>query len=399
MIRIFDRGYEHYKCSRCGETVYKDDEYCPLCGHHFNSVQNETILDNTALEDETICVVAYCQKRGVFTFTQLKVDTTPKHLRNNPNWRLRMIGVNYQEFYIFKTDKYPYLREGQQINLNLNYYDNCRTTSYKINYDKRHFSLSDINELKIYSFGGQKIIEETIQGDFTQSDFTIFKEFYHKWDREFSFEDKKKIAEEADVVNNIGYDFFIKGSFHIAIDCFNQALQIMPINSDSLKNLVTCYTLKEKYEMAIKTLKKLNYLSITNFIESGKDVPLSKQYISLPKNVLISKIIAYSLLLNLIEDFDDNLKNPNCDDSLGGAITSSDLISFIEENFGIITTINEIDEIMKKINQENSKEIIIKYMGITWKSIDTNGTYKTSFDLKLSMLKQAIEYILYWEKD
>ena len=153
MIRKIIEGYEQYECSKCGTEVYEDDENCQVCGHYFNSVQNKTILENTVSEEETICVVIGCsQKNRLFTFAQLKVDTTPPFLRKLPDYRYRMMSENPNEFYVFKTEKYPNLYQGQQINLNLNHYDSYMTNGNTIRYDKRHFSVSDVIELKTYRF-------------------------------------------------------------------------------------------------------------------------------------------------------------------------------------------------------------------------------------------------------
>ena len=156
MIRVLDSSglVEYCKCSKCGEIAYDDDdEYCQLCGHSFSSVQNITKVEDTNSEVETICIVYHCCVRTrLFIVAQLQVDTTPAHLRNNPMFQRRMMGVSMDDLYVFKTDEYPYLREGQQINLNLKHYDNFRTTKgYKILYDSRHFSKPELSEL--YHFG------------------------------------------------------------------------------------------------------------------------------------------------------------------------------------------------------------------------------------------------------
>ena len=155
MIRKILNGYEHYECSRCGEETYEDADYCQICGHSFNSIQNEVELEDSADEDETICILVGAQKSGIFTFTQLKKDMTPKMLLNLPSFQGQrmMAEANPYEFYVFKTEKYPYLSQGTQINLNFDFYDNFRTNSgHTIYYDRRHFSHYDVNELKTYNF-------------------------------------------------------------------------------------------------------------------------------------------------------------------------------------------------------------------------------------------------------
>ncbi len=155
MIRRNVNGYEHYECSRCGEETYEDADYCQVCGHSFNSVQNETLLEDSANEDETICVLVGAQKSGLFTFTQLKKDMTPRMMLNLSSFQGQrmMAEPNPYEFYVFKTDKYPYLSQGTQVNLNLDFYDSFRTSNgFTIYFDKRHFTTYDINELKTYNF-------------------------------------------------------------------------------------------------------------------------------------------------------------------------------------------------------------------------------------------------------
>ena len=155
MIRRIINGYEHYECSRCGEETSEDDDYCQICGHSFNSIQNNVELENSAKKDETICVIVGAQKSGIFTFTQLKKDMTPKMLLNLPSFQGKrmMAEPNPYQFYVFKTEKYPYLSQGTQINLNLDNYEQFRTSSgHTIYFDKHHFSQFDINELKTYNF-------------------------------------------------------------------------------------------------------------------------------------------------------------------------------------------------------------------------------------------------------
>lgn len=155
MIRRNVNGYEHYECSRCGEETHQDEDYCQVCGHSFDSVQNETLLEDSTNEDETICVVDGIQKSGLFTFTLLKKDITPKMLLNLSSFQGQrmMAEPNPYEFYVFKPDKYPYLSQGTQVNLNLDLYDSFRTSNgFTIYFDKRHFTKYDINVLKTYNF-------------------------------------------------------------------------------------------------------------------------------------------------------------------------------------------------------------------------------------------------------
>ena len=154
MIRRFVSGYEHYECSNCGKTTYEDAEYCQICGHSFGSIQNNVVLKGSVDEDETVCIFVEVQKSGVFTFTQLKKDVTPKSLLNLSSFQgQRMMAGFPTDIYVFKTEKYPYLSQDAQINLNLNHYHKFETDNgWTIYFDHRHFSQFDIAKLKRYNF-------------------------------------------------------------------------------------------------------------------------------------------------------------------------------------------------------------------------------------------------------
>lgn len=155
MIKKLINGYEHFECSNCGEETYEDADYCQICGHIFNRVFNHYELENTAQDGETICIVIGATKSNEFTFTQLKIDMTPKilfKLASFQNQRM-MKEANPYEFYVFKTNKYPDLSQGTQINLNFENYEDFKTSNgFRIYYDKTHFSNYDIIELKTYNF-------------------------------------------------------------------------------------------------------------------------------------------------------------------------------------------------------------------------------------------------------
>ena len=155
MIKKLINGYEHFECSRCGEEANELADYCQICGHNFDSIEEETYLEDTASDYESICIVFGARKSSQFIFTQLKIDMTPSHLLNIPgfNGQRMMAEPNHYHFYVFKSNKYPHLREGTQINLNMDYYESFYTSNrFRIYYDKRHFSITDINELKSYNF-------------------------------------------------------------------------------------------------------------------------------------------------------------------------------------------------------------------------------------------------------
>ena len=156
------REFYIIRCPRCGgENVISDDEYCQTCGYdlgpylRINSInRNNRELVDDAKEEQTICVIVSCQKSGIFAFTQLKKDITPKSLlKNLSSQGTRMMEEpNPYHFYVFKNNKYPYLTEGVQINLNLENYDRIMIQGYSIFFDKSDFSKWDIEELKTYNF-------------------------------------------------------------------------------------------------------------------------------------------------------------------------------------------------------------------------------------------------------
>jgi hypothetical protein len=155
MIRKFISGNEHFICSNCGEETRKHEYLCQVCGHEFYGIKNQAELESLAKSDETICIVIGAHNTGVFTFTQLKIDSTPRMLLNLPSFQNQrlMREADPYEFYAFKTHKYPYLREGKQLNLCFDNYENFKTfNGFKIFYDKTHFTNDDIRELKTYNF-------------------------------------------------------------------------------------------------------------------------------------------------------------------------------------------------------------------------------------------------------
>ncbi|MBB4807477.1 tetratricopeptide (TPR) repeat protein [Chryseobacterium defluvii] len=127
-----------------------------------------------------------------------------------------------------------------------------------------------------------------------------------------------------------------------------------------------CYTRIGEYEKAIDPLKKLNYLN-----------PNSK-----------NKIIAYSLLMHLLEDFDSD----------GGAVSPSTLISFIKENFEITTNDTEIKNIIQIINEPYNRHILV-YMiggGFGFGMGSGESPYMTSDGTTKSVIRDEIKDVLNW---
>ena len=112
------------------------------------------MIEDNAKENETICVIVSVHRNENFIFSQIKKDVTPKIMLNMPSFQGRMMEEpNQYEFYVFKSEKHPYLTQETQLNLELNNYTYFRThNDFTIYYDKRHFTISEINELKTYKF-------------------------------------------------------------------------------------------------------------------------------------------------------------------------------------------------------------------------------------------------------
>lgn len=192
--------------------------------------------------------------------------------------------------------------------------------------------------------------------------------YKQKWETETSMQQKMMIAMQSDNLNNQGCDSYENGNTDLAINYFNQALQIMPINDDALLNLTRSYNRKGKYLEAVEPLRKLYHLS--------------------PNSTNKNKAIAYSLLLHLIDDFDSD----------GGAVNPSNLIAFIKSKFGFTTTDNEIKGIIRRLNEPYNRDIIVYFLGggfgIGLGSGDS--PYMTSDGTELSTIREEIRDVLNW---
>lgn len=156
-----------------------------------------------------------------------------------------------------------------------------------------------------------------------------FLEFRDKWDY-MPMQEKIAIAIKTDELNNKGSILYNSGSISESIKCFEQALEIMPINDDALPNLVICY---KKVGLFFKI-----------------PILLSKLYIVNPTNVLKKKIIAFALLSLIIDNYEDEHDM--------GIVGLSELIEEIKEKYNIETTDDEIMEIYDKINEQYSNDIL-----------------------------------------
>jgi len=192
-----------------------------------------------------------------------------------------------------------------------------------------------------------------------------FENFIERF-RTMTMSEKMQIAMQTDLISNQGADAYNSGNTELAIEKFQQALKIMPINEDALLNLCRSYTRIGEYEKSIEPLKKLNYLN-----------PNNKK-----------KVIAYSLLMHLLEDFDSD----------GGAVSPSILIRFIKANFEITTNDTEIKNIIQIINEPYNRHILV-YMiggGFGFGMNSEDNPYMTSDGTTKSVIRDEIKDVLNW---
>ena len=144
MIKKIFNGYEHYECSKCGEETQKGEDYCEICGHSFSQPINVPQYQNIEKEEinKTVCIVISAQPSGIFMFTELKVDMTPKHLLHLPQFQnQRMFKEPHNEFYVFKRDK-QHIYVNQVLNLDMNEFEHFSKPNFvKVFFNKKGFLL------------------------------------------------------------------------------------------------------------------------------------------------------------------------------------------------------------------------------------------------------------------
>jgi len=103
----------------------------------------------------------------------------------------------------------------------------------------------------------------------------------------------------------------------------------------------------------------------------------------LPANSSKNKIIAYCLLLHILDDFDD----------WGGAASDEDLISFVKERFRLTTNINEIEKVIQIINKRYNNNIISVggIQGERWMVV-----FSTNEGVSKTIIYEEIKNILNW---
>lgn len=154
--------------------------------------------------------------------------------------------------------------------------------------------------------------------------FLIFKK---KWE-EMSMSEKIPIAVETDRLNDMGYTFYHSNNITESIKYFEKALEVMPINGDALSNLVQTY-------------KKAGLFSKIPLL-------LRKLYVLNPTSILKEKIIAFTLLSFIIDDYEDDM----------GMVSLSSIIKETKKNYDIDITDNEIMKVYSKINAQYSDDIL-----------------------------------------
>ncbi len=93
------------------------------------------------------------------------------------------------------------------------------------------------------------------------SDFDNFRNFTQKWNSSMSTQEKMEIAMKTDELCYKGCVALQNDEVRKAIIYFEQAIEIMPNNDDSLKNLKLCYEHIGNQTKVNEIVKKLNYLS------------------------------------------------------------------------------------------------------------------------------------------
>lgn len=102
---------------------------------------------------------------------------------------------------------------------------------------------------------------EFITQSYANDPLSELKNFKQKWENEVPMQQKMMIALQSDSLNNMGCDNYDKGNIDVAINYFNQALQIMPINDDALKNLKLCYHKLGNASKVREIEQKLNFVN------------------------------------------------------------------------------------------------------------------------------------------
>ena len=188
----------------------------------------------------------------------------------------------------------------------------------------------------------------------------IVQRYYNK-----TLKDKMQSALQTDFINNQGAVAYLSGDTQLAIKKFQEALEIMPVNDDALINLCRCYTKIGNYKKSLEQLEKLYYLEKTNK----------------------SKLIAYCLVMLLLEDFD----------IYGASVYFSNIKTILKENIDVISDY-EIKEVIDKLNEPYNSNILyyqngdIGFGGSSGLGLICMSTQSTTKSLFLEEIKDVLEW-------
>lgn len=91
------------------------------------------------------------------------------------------------------------------------------------------------------------------------------EDFYKNF-KLLSRERKHILANMTDELNNLGVKSYYSGDIKTAIEYYNKALEIFPINDDALKNLISCYDQNFDFINRLKAEKRLKF--VTKLLET-----------------------------------------------------------------------------------------------------------------------------------
>lgn len=100
---------------------------------------------------------------------------------------------------------------------------------------------------------------EPVKPESNISEFEELSKFQERWDK-IALSEKQEIARESDRLNNIGANYYNQDNLEDAIKYFNMAIEVMPTNNDSLKNLVICYKYLGEFQKMEPIKRILNHL-------------------------------------------------------------------------------------------------------------------------------------------
>lgn len=202
------------------------------------------------------------------------------------------------------------------------------------------------------------------QQEVQQPEIIALLSFKQKWDTQISLEQKKGIAIQSDLYNNQGCNSYNNGQVGEAIAAFAEALKILPINDDALINITRGYNRIGEYFNALQYLKRLYYIEPSN---------LNKQ-----------KVIVYSLLVLLIDDFDSD----------GGVVSLSTLQGFITSKVGFVINDNDVRQGIQRLNEPYNRDVIGFGSNLMIGIKDT--LYQTTYGTTISVIKDECRDVLNW---